>query len=261
MTTKIKSSSIHIITPPKTPDYEAHQSKYEQVPKLPIRALLLGASGSGKGVLLSNLIMDVYDKVFSKVYIWSPTIHIDPNWIEVKKHLEDKLKMSNSDELPLYYDSYNPEELEKVIDTQSKVVDYQKKNKQNKIFQILIIVDDFADAPEFGRSSKLLHGLFTRGRHNQISTIISSQKLTAQSPIIRSNVTDMFVFRLRNYSCLQILLDELSALIDKQTMLYIYIYKEAIKEPWAFLLIKLREKDLNNMFMIGFSKTISITDS
>ena len=138
MTTRTKASSVPIITPPKTPDYEVHQSKYEQVPKLPIRALLLGASGSGKCVLLFNLIMDVYCKVFSKVYIGSPTIHIDPNWIEVKKHLEDKLKMSNSDELPLYYDSYNPEELEKVIDTQSKVVDYQKKNKQKKFYRFLL---------------------------------------------------------------------------------------------------------------------------
>ena len=120
------------------------------------------------------------------------------------------------------------------------------------------MIDDVADQPEFGRRSKLLHCLSTRGRHNQISTIISCQRLTAQAPIIRSNVTDMFVFRLRNYSCLQILLDELSALIDKQTMLD--IYKEAIKEPWAFLLIKLREKDLNNMFMIGFSKKNKISD-
>ena len=66
MTTNNKSSSIPIITPPTTPDYEVLQSKYEQALKLPIRALLLGASGSGKGVLLSNLIMDVYDKVFQR---------------------------------------------------------------------------------------------------------------------------------------------------------------------------------------------------
>ena len=70
---------------------------------------------------------------FSKIYICPPTINIDPNWIEVKKHLEGKLKMSNADELPLYYDSYNPEELEKVIDTQSNVVDYQKKNEPQSI--------------------------------------------------------------------------------------------------------------------------------
>ena len=140
MTTKTHSMPttsppVLIITSPKTPDYEVLQSKYEQVPQLPIRDLLFGASGSGKGVLLSNRIMDVYDKVHSKIYIWSPTINIDPNCIEVKTHVEYKLKMSNTDELPLYYDSYNPEELEKVIDTQNKTVDHQQKNNQNKYFK------------------------------------------------------------------------------------------------------------------------------
>ena len=57
-------ASVPIINPPNTPNYEVPQSKYEQVPRLPMRALLFGASGSGKGVLLSNLIMYVYEKVF-----------------------------------------------------------------------------------------------------------------------------------------------------------------------------------------------------
>ena len=70
MYTKANSMpSVPIITPPGTPNYEVPQSKYEQVPRLPIRALLLGASGSGKCVLPYNLIMDVYDKV-SLLYIY-----------------------------------------------------------------------------------------------------------------------------------------------------------------------------------------------
>ena len=89
--------------------------------------MLLGDSGTGKGVLLSNLMMDIYDKVFQRVYIWSPTVNIDPNWIEVKKYIEDKLKMRNTDDDPLYFEEYNPEVLHKVIETQSKVIDYQKK--------------------------------------------------------------------------------------------------------------------------------------
>ena len=85
------NASVPIITPPKTHNHEVPQSKYEQVPRLPIRASLLGVIGSCKGVLLYNRIMDVYDKFFSNNYIWSPTINIDPNWIEVKNHIEDKL--------------------------------------------------------------------------------------------------------------------------------------------------------------------------
>ena len=54
-----------------------------------------------------------------------------------------------------------------------------------KLFQILIIIDDFADDPSFMRQSKLLQQLFIRGRHSQISTIVSSQIFKAASPVIR----------------------------------------------------------------------------
>ena len=44
-----------------------------------------------------------------------------------------------------YFDSYNPAELEQVILTQQKVIDYQKENKHKDLYQILIVIDDFAD--------------------------------------------------------------------------------------------------------------------
>ena len=72
-------------------------------------------------------------------------------------------------EPPLYYDHYDPVSLEIIIDTQRKIVEHQKKQKDTKkIFQIMIIVDDFADDPLFSRKSQLLHSLFTRGRHSGI---------------------------------------------------------------------------------------------
>ena len=44
------------------------------------------------------------------------------------------------------------------------------------------MIDDFADSPEFSRNSKLLHGLYTRGRHSQISTVVATQKFNALHP-------------------------------------------------------------------------------
>ena len=46
-----------------------------------------------------------------------------------------------------------------------------KKKKTTKIYSVLVVVDDFADDPTFSRQSKMLHALYTRGRHNSISTI------------------------------------------------------------------------------------------
>ena len=97
----------------------------------------------------------------------------------------------------LYYEEYGPVALKKIVDTQHKVIDFQKKNKQKDLF-ILLVVDDFADDPKFVRYSSLLHGLFTRGRHNAISCILSTQKYNVLSPIIRLNASALFIFRLKN---------------------------------------------------------------
>ena len=84
------------------------------------------------------------------------------------------------------------------------------KNKNKKIlYQILIVVDDFADDPSFSRNSKVLHSLFTRGRHSGCSVFVSTQNFAAIHPIIRVNATELIVFRLRNYQDTQMFIDEL----------------------------------------------------
>ncbi len=162
--------------------------------------------------------------------------------------------MSNKTGDKLYFDEYNHDELEKVIDTQKKVVEYQKNQKHKKLLQILIIIDDFADDASFSRHSRLLHSLFTRGRHSQISTIVSTQKYNAISPIIRVNATELVIFRLRSAQDLNVFLEEQGALIDKNLLME--IYKEAVKDPYSFLYIKLNSRDINDMFYIRFEKRI-----
>ena len=59
------------IKPIKCKEYDIPCSKYPQCGKLPIRTILLGPSGSGKGILLQNLILDVYKDCFERIFIWS----------------------------------------------------------------------------------------------------------------------------------------------------------------------------------------------
>ena len=46
--------------------------------------------------------------------------------------------------------------------------------KHKDLYQIIIVIDDFADDSIFTRKSQLLHQLYTRGRHYMISTITST---------------------------------------------------------------------------------------
>ena len=49
---------------------------------------------------------------------------------------------------------------------------------------------------------------------------------------------------------------EQSALVDKKTVYD--IYKLATEEPYAFLFVKLRESDINKIFIIRLEKEIHI---
>jgi hypothetical protein len=124
------------------------------------------------------------------------------------------------------------------------------------LYQILIVIDDFADDPSFTRQSKLLHQLYVRGRHNSISTITSTQKYNVIAPIVRINATQLYVFKLRNYKDLEAIVEELSAITDKKTLLE--IYHTATDKPFSFLYINLMSHDKNNMFHIKFEQTITI---
>ena len=75
-----------------------------------------------------------------------------------------KIKDDDKDD-PIYFDEYHPEELANVIETQTKITTYMKQQKKTNMFNVLVIVDDFADNPSFSRNSKLLHALSTRGRN------------------------------------------------------------------------------------------------
>ena len=145
-----------------------------------------------------------------------------------------------------------------MITQQHKIAEYQKKQDQNKIYQILIIVDDFADDPVFTRHSKLLHSLFTRGRHSFINSIVATQKFRTINNIIRINATGLVVFKLRSQADLDAFIDEVSAVADKKSILE--MYQTAILEPYSFLYVKLTEKDPNKMFMIRFHKYFEIQE-
>ena len=125
------------IQPIKLKEYETKQSKYEMVPQVPFRSIVLGPSGSGKTILLQNMILDIYKDCFSRIYIFSPSIDVDSTWLPVKHYIEHDMKVQNTKEEPIYFDHYDPENLHKIIDTQHKVIDYMKKNKNIKhIFYI-----------------------------------------------------------------------------------------------------------------------------
>ena len=247
-------SNLPIITPAKgMKEYTSKQSNYDVAARLPMRACILGPSGSGKTILLQSMVLDIYRNAFERIYIWSPSINVDQTWLPVKQYIEKELKINNDKE-QCFFDEYNHEDLEKVITTQHKIVEHMKKQEYKTMYQILIIIDDFSDSPSFTRQSKLLHTLYIRGRHTFISTITATQVFNALSPIIRKNITQLYVYKLRNYRDLESLIEELSALANKKDLLE--MYNLATEEAYSFWYINLMSKTTKDMFYIKFNKRL-----
>ena len=102
-----------------------------------------------------ELDIKIYRGSFERIYIFSPSVHVDNTWTALKKYISDVMKVDAAKE-QLYYEEYDPVALKKIIETQHKVIDFQKKNKQKDLFSILLVVDDFADDPKFVRYLSLL---------------------------------------------------------------------------------------------------------
>ena len=129
-----------------------------------------------------------------------------------------------------------------------------KKKNAKKLYSILIIIDDFADNPSFSRHSKLLHSLYTRGRHSMVSCITATQKFNSLHPIIRVNATELYVYRLRNNKDLETFLEEVSAAVDRKSLMK--IYTQCTSEPFSFLYVKLTAKTIHDMFYCNLTKKV-----
>ena len=126
-------SNIPKIAPIKVQEFEVKQSKYEMVGELPTRAIVCAPSGGGKTVLLSNLILDVYRNCFSRIYIFSPSIDIDYTWVPVKKYIANDMKALETEDEQFYFNEYDPEALENIIETQHKITNYMKKHNSKTL--------------------------------------------------------------------------------------------------------------------------------
>ena len=260
-----------IVKPYKTKEYTFTQSNYEVAPRIPFSMVITGQSGSGKTVLLSNLILGIYKGCFSRIFIWSSSIDLDPVWTPVKKYIEKDLNV-NPEKEKVYFDTFNIDEMQKVLDLQHKINQFQKKNEHPKLFSVLFLIDDVIDQASFAKHNNLLNALYIKARHYGVNIISSSQKYNGLSTTIRTNSRQLIFFKLRNYKEVESVLDELAGvLISKKAMsdmkslhqakqLLLEIYNVATEEPFSFLFVNLMQPDTNKMFMVRFEKYITIDD-
>lgn len=170
----------------------------------PIRMSIVGASGSGKSVLISNLLCrpEYYYGFFSRLIVISPNYLTDKAYGIVEKACE-KLERDYKFEL-IGMTSFDPDVMNALLDeikdemASAKAKYKNSKNKQKDFFipRTCIVLDDCIDDEVLLRS-RFLKVLATRGRHMGITTIIGSQsfKLIPRTYRINASITIMYAPR------------------------------------------------------------------
>jgi hypothetical protein len=204
-------------------------------------------SGQGKTTTLISMLLGPYAKIFDEIHIFSPSVEIDSAWDPVREFAKG-LKASS------FHSEWDEKALHAIMDSQKAKIKELKAAKSKKpLPQVLTIIDDFADRYDIMHSaSNILTTLFIRGRHFGSSCWISTQKLTAISPVARVNFRFMLVWRLRNKKeLLDGLLYEMSALFPIQVLNE--MYETAINdEDHSFWFINLVAKKKEDMMFIRF---------
>ena len=234
------------------------------LPPLPMRAIALGPSSSGKTNAIVTMLTDArfYRGKFDRLFWCSPTATVDPALDVLREYIETTDQ--DQEKYPTFHDKIDVPFLSARVEEARKVTEYLKNNKSKQHgYNTLLVLDDLADVkrglPEIAR---FVDGLLVKARHWGISVILSTQKLKLPliSPTVRVNITAMFVWRLRNSNDLTDgFLHEMQALVDKKKLTEAYY--AAIGIPYNFMYINLLAKDVNNMFYSGFTHRFIMSET
>ena len=166
--------------------WECRQSRHGHLPKLPARGIFLAPSQMFKTACMVDLIMRHYRGCFERVFVFSPSVDIDSSWGPVKEYLRVQLGVPDSEKC--FFHEFDHDARAKIVAEQHKLTIALKEKGNKKLFNVLIVIDDFSDDPAFlhNQGKNVLNTLFTRGRHQNILCWISAQKLTTISTVIRT---------------------------------------------------------------------------
>jgi len=199
------------------------------IPRHPFRMLNSGASGSGKSMLVLNLLQrkNFMKDFFDEIFLFSPTARGD--------QIQQLLDLGPDNICDDLNDS-GIEQLDYVFEKQNELVEEMGYLNSPKV---LIIFDDVISSPRF-MNSNTFKRCFIQGRHINLSVIINTQKYHAIPRTMRLNCTDVAFFPSSQSEVARIA-EEFTP-PSKTVKQFTTLVQYATSEPYNFLYINTRAK-------------------
>ena len=214
----------------------------DHMPQLPLRALFVGSSASGKTQALASMLREDdfgYKAAFKgNIFLFSSTASLsDPAWDGVN------IKEEN------IWNTYREDIIKEIIDDQEQII---KTKSKEKCPHSLIILDDLICDIPTSRQSSLIN-LYLSGRHRCLSIIILSQVFRGCVPKgVRLNCTSMMIWKVNNMEATSIAEEQV---INKDD--FIDLLETATEEDFSFLYIN-NQKKVNERYYLRFEQLLQI---
>ena len=237
---KIKSAEVNPVFKIKD-DY--CEPPHPNLLRLPFSLLEIAPKGSGKTVLLQNLIVWYYH-YFDNIFIWSPTINLDVKW----RLLIDELQIPDEN----LFTRYNDAEVEMIM---NKIKDFNEGKENNDKIRVLFVFDDIVDQLPKNQKECALNKLAFNHRHYNISHIIISQSFKKLDSNIRANTTGTILFNCDNSNERRKIVEELCGNLG--TKHFNKLYRDCVREKYSFMYINY---DSRKVFKTFTTEVASLDD-
>jgi hypothetical protein len=99
------------------------------LPALPTSFVLVAPTASGKSVVLLSLLLKFYRGMFDRIWVFSPSIFLDPQYKPLRKYLE---AMTDQNKEPLMFEDFDQGAVGKILDDQRAIVEFCRKRSERR---------------------------------------------------------------------------------------------------------------------------------
>lgn len=197
------------------------------LPKPAFRMVLLGPTQSGKSTLIRNILFNEnfgYCKYFDEIYLFIGSLDdiIETRKLIIKYKLSNKIKLEQQ---------FNEEDVKELFD--SIEIDSVKPNAPKVLF---IFDDQICNKICSNGKLGIIDQVMVRGRHANISCIISTQKYMSLNNNIRAlNISQLVIFSGTSNTDLEKVVEEHVGVYDAKSMLQ--TIKNDTEQRYSFVVI------------------------
>ena len=192
----------------------------------PLRAVVSGASGTGKSFIIKRLVFHYYKDALNAVFLFSGT----STTIEEYERAHEKMKPNF---ILKTFDKYSD-------DTVNELIETMKESRKPSIF----IFEDLMYQNIMGKNkNNAIDRLYQTARHYNINVITTAQRYTQLNPSSRMNNSNLVLVFNANDKELDTLFNEHGNHLSRDD--FKDAFKKAVNENYKFFCIDYTENDFN----------------